>query len=152
MGQVNINVTARMKMAAEKARIIGKKIKRPSMLELAALEWKKEKEEQDDRLKIDNEEGPSPIFSSQTSISKALLIDKNQGMLNSPADGVDWKSPSSLTGEKEGKSGWINSSSIWRHARAIMAREWSRALGRRRIDPMVSALEKEVDFWKKGKK
>lgn len=135
MGQVNVNITARREMAGEKAGIIGKKIKRPSMLELAAEVWnkkKEEKEEKDDRLKIDNEEG---LF-------------KSPGFLQSPAEGVDWKPVSGKTLGKEEKKGGTNSSGIWRHARAIMLREWSMALGRRRIDPRVERLEREAFLWK----
>lgn len=94
MGQVNVNITARREMAGEKAMIIGKKIKRPPMLELAAEVWnkkKEEKEEKDDRLKIDNEEG---LF-------------KSPGFLQSPAEGVDWKPVSPETGEKEEKKGGL---------------------------------------------
>ncbi|MEK7688966.1 MAG: hypothetical protein AAB313_01765 [Deltaproteobacteria bacterium] len=62
---------------------------------------------------------------------------------------MDWKSYEVGIGVKKGKNTRLNSASLWRIARTLMARERARALGRRRIDPGVSALEREADSWKK---
>ncbi len=64
---------------------------------------------------------------------------------------MDWKSYEVETGVKKGKNTRLNSASLWRHARTLMARERARALGKR-IDTGVSVLEMEADFWKKRRK
>ncbi|HKZ47042.1 MAG TPA: hypothetical protein VJ202_06650 [Thermodesulfobacteriota bacterium] len=61
---------------------------------------------------------------------------------------MDWKSYEMETRVK-GKNTRLNSASLWRVARTLMARERVRALGRGRINPGVSALEREADFWKR---
>lgn len=62
---------------------------------------------------------------------------------------MDWKSYEVETGVKKGKNTRLNSSSLWRLARTLMARERVRTLRRGMINPVVSALEMEADFWKK---
>lgn len=62
---------------------------------------------------------------------------------------MDWKSYEVGTGVKKGNNTRLNSASLWRIARTLMARERVRALGRGRIGPGVSALEMEADLWKK---
>ncbi len=60
---------------------------------------------------------------------------------------MDWKSYEMETRVK-GKNTRLNSASLWRVARTLMARERARALGKR-IDPRVSDLGGEADFWKR---
>lgn len=42
----------------------------------------------------------------------------------------------------------VNSATVGCFARGLMAREWGRILGRRRIDPLLSDMEREAFFWK----
>ena len=62
---------------------------------------------------------------------------------------MDWKSYEMETVVNKGKNTRLNSASLWRLARTLMARERARALERGRINPGVSALEREADFWKR---
>lgn len=64
---------------------------------------------------------------------------------------MDWKSYEVGIGVKKGKNTRLNSASLWRVARTLMARERARALGKR-IDHGVSDMEREADFWRKLKK
>ncbi|MBI3752613.1 MAG: hypothetical protein HY266_01030 [Deltaproteobacteria bacterium] len=60
---------------------------------------------------------------------------------------MNWKSYEMETRVK-GKNTRLNSASLWRVARTLMARERARALGKR-IDHGVSDMEMEADFWKR---
>ncbi|WP_219855510.1 hypothetical protein [Candidatus Hakubella thermalkaliphila] len=64
---------------------------------------------------------------------------------------MEWRQYSPWQKEEKKEKRPLNASSIWVFARKLMAREWARALGRRREDARMGALEREA-AWYKAKK
>lgn len=150
MKEVKVSSLALEAMARERARVMGKQIKRISALEQAALGWKKKKEEEkrktEEERRIDKrDEMPLISFRKIAPIPSA----KDRGK----DDTVEWRqfSPRGEEEEKKEKRP-LNASSIWVFAKKLMAIEWARALGRKREDPRKFALEREAAQWKKKKK
>jgi len=70
---------------------------------------------------------------------------------NPSESALEWRQISLWQGEQKKGSGRLNTASIWVFARSLMAREWARALGRKRRDPRPDALERQAIRWREIK-
>lgn len=145
MKEVNVSTLAREAMAREKARIMGRLVKHTSALEGQAEGWKKKEEEKrraEERQRIQKQD-EIPMISLQ----KMKFQPKAKNYVTEDIAG--WKQYNPWQGEeKERKRKQLNAASIWVFARSLMAREWARALGKKREDPRLYALEREAAQWR----
>lgn len=144
----DVKTLAREAMAQEKARIMWRKIKRPSALEQEAERWKQKKglEErrlEEERRRIQREGEMSVISLQKVAVQSLTRDDKN--------DAVEWIQYSPWKKEDSKQKRSLNAASIWVFARSLMAREWARALGKKRQDPLKYALEREATLWREKK-
>ncbi|GFP18942.1 hypothetical protein HKBW3S03_00446 [Candidatus Hakubella thermalkaliphila] len=148
MKEIDVHGAARKEMSREKARIMRKKPKRTSILEQAVLEWKKRKEKErreiEERRRVQKRE-------EMLTISLQEIIPQPRALDHKTDDAMEWRQYSPWQKEEKKEKRPLNASSIWVFARKLMAREWARALGRRREDARMGALEREA-AWYKGKK
>jgi len=70
---------------------------------------------------------------------------------NPPDGAVEWRLYSPSAGEQTKGNGQLNAASIGVFARSLMAKEWARALGKKRRDPRLDAFEREAIRWRKMK-
>jgi hypothetical protein len=68
-----------------------------------------------------------------------------------PEGAVEWKHYNPSPGEQKKDNGRLNTASIGVLARSLMAREWARALGRKRRDPRLDAFERQAMRWREMK-
>lgn len=149
MKEIDVHGAARKEMSREKARIMKKKPKRTSILEQAALEWKKRKEKErreiEERRRVQKGE-------EILTISLQEIIPQPRTLDHKTDDAMEWRQYSPWQKEerkdKRKEKRPLNASSIWVFARKLMAREWARALGRRREDARMGVLEREAAWYK----
>ena len=141
--RVTANAVARLEMAKEKARIMGKKPTAVSELEQGAEKWKE-----------GNELKPAqPVYresdDSSISISSVPLkvIDKAQRK----DEEIIWKQQR-LHPEERPRQVKMNAAMINAIAMHLKAREWARAMGKTRRQPNGGYdLEKAAEQWKRQK-
>jgi len=145
-------VTAARKQAVakEKARITRKKIRQPSALEQAAVEWEKEQEA---RARKAEQERPG-ISRQMESYPFSLQQVSLQGNGHEPPENeVDWKLYSPPQEKDEGKrtattvNKIVNMAGVCALSRRLMALEKARTLGRKPVDVQAQALELEARRW-----
>jgi len=145
-----VTAARRQAVAKEKARITGKRVRQPSALEQAAVEWKKEQEAkarkaEQERLGISRQMETYPFSLQQVSL---------QGNGHEPPENeVDWKLYSSPPEKNEGKrtattvTKRVNMAGVRALSRRLMAIERARMLGRKPVDLGAYALELEARRW-----
>lgn len=145
MRKVNVSTAAREAMAKEKARIMGRLVRHTSALERQAEEWEKKEEEKrraEERQRIQKQD-EIPMISLQKMKFQPKARDCGAKDVLGWEQYNPWQEK-----EKERKRRQLNAASIWVFARSLMAREWARALGKKREDPRLYALEREAAQWR----
>ena len=141
--KVTPSAQARLEIAREKARIMGKKKPTtPSELELAAERWKEEKELKQAQLTY-REPDESPISISSVPLLK--VMDKGRR-----DEEIIWKQHR-LHPEERPRGIKMNAAMICTIAQHLRAREWARAMGKRRQPSDGYNLEKAAEQWKRQK-
>jgi len=141
--RVTANAVARLEIAREKARIMGKKPTAISELEQAAERWKEEKElKQAQPVYREQDESPIAITSVPLRvIDKAHRRDEE----------IIWKQHR-LHPEERPRQIKMNAAMINSIAQHLKAREWARAMGKTRRQPNGDHdLEKAAEQWKRQK-
>ncbi len=150
---------AKREIAKEKARISRKGIEDPRVLilEREAELYRKEKEEEETKRKLQEdterrENKISPLTFKELKPEEYKPKEKKEGgVVDWLQKGIEgWKEKKKVK-DKEGPTKSINAASIWVFARKLMAREWARALGRKRTEPREIALVEEARIWERRK-
>jgi len=141
--KVTVNAVARLEMAKEKARIMGKKPTAISELEQAAEKWKEDSELKQAQLTY-------PVLDdSPVAITSVHLrvIDKSHRR----DEEIIW-TQHRLHPEERPRQVRMNAAMICAIAQHLRAREWARALGKTRRQPNDGYnLEKAAEQWKRQK-
>lgn len=141
--RVTPDALARLEMAREKARIMGKKPTAVSKLEQAAEKWKEEKELKQAQL-VYRESDDSPV--AIASVPLLRVMDKGRR-----DEEIIWKQQR-LHPEERPRPIKMNAAMINAIAMHLRAREWARALGKTRRQPNDGCdLEKAAEQWKRQK-
>ncbi len=141
--RVTPDALARLEMAKEKARIMGKKPTTISELEQAAGKWKEEKELKQAQL-IHPALDDSPI--SIAPVPLLRVVDRTR-----KDEEIIWKQHR-LHPEERPRQIKMNAAMINSIAQHLKAREWARALGKRRGRPNDGYdLEKAAEQWQRQK-
>ncbi|MEW6687097.1 MAG: hypothetical protein AB1393_12990, partial [Candidatus Edwardsbacteria bacterium] len=145
-------------MSKEQARIFRKKSEAPSLLEQAALAWKKKKEaevRQRQKEALKKEEAFGPSF-RETFAKEVVDYDKRR--LSTSAKGesdeigwVQYKPWQKEEDENKKKQIPLNMATIVAIRKKLIAMEWARALGKRTQDTRLHDLEREAAVWKQRK-
>jgi len=150
------HATAKMMVAQEKARISGKKKPkdpRVAALEEAARAWQRQKEEEriqeELRLEAERRRGTQGVAFAEIRPEDYI---KGKDTDHREMEAIGWSQHSIAELVQKGTpasktKGNLNAASIWVFARKLMAREWTRALGKKLPDPRVFALEREARIW-----
>ena len=143
-----VTAARRQTAAQEKARITGKKTRRPSAVEQSAVEWQKEQEIRARKVEEANlrtfRQAKEHPFSPQPI---SFQVDETQ----LPEDDVVWKiydqrpQKKKDTGNRD--TGKPNTAMLFAISRYLMAIEKAGALGRKPVDPRTWALELEARRW-----
>ena len=141
--RVTANAVARLEMAKEKARMMGKKPTAVSELEQAAEKWKEEEELKQAQL-IHPALDDSPISISSVPLR---VMDKS----HRKDDEIIW-TQHRLHPEEGPRQIKMNAAMINSIAQHLKAREWARAMGKTRRQPNGGYdLEKAAEQWKRQK-
>jgi len=142
--KVTPSAQARLEMAREKARIMGKKLVTTlSELEQAAEKWKEEKELKQAR-QVYREADESPV--SIASVPLLKVMDKGRR-----EEEMIWRQHR-LHPEERHRQIKMNAAMICTIAQHLRAREWARAMGKTRRQPGNGYdLEKAAEQWKRQK-
>jgi len=146
-----VTAARRQTAAQEKARISGKKTRRPSALEQSATEWHNEQETR--ARKAQEAKLGTPRVGEERSFSlQPMSFQADETQL--PEDDVGWKPYNQRQREKERKgdagkrdSARPNTVTLFVLSRRMMAVEKGSALGRKQVDPRTWALELEARRW-----
>jgi len=141
--RLTANAVARLEMAKEKARMMGKKPTAVSELEQAAEKWKEEEELKQAQLSYPARDD-SPISISSVPLR---VIDKS----HRKDDEIIW-TQHRLHPEEGPRQIKMNAAMINAIAQHLKAREWARAMGKTRRQPNGGYdLEKAAEQWKRQK-
>jgi len=152
------NISIRKLVALERAKALGLGLKQPQMsdLERQAREWKRQEDEESSKL-----QAPSSKLQAPRSTVEGEKQGAGSGMQNTESsdsehaeinEGFDWKPYQSKQDDGEKKPESLNTASIARIARKIMAREWASALGGgRSYDSEQVGIEREAVQYKQKK-
>ena len=141
--KVTPSAQARLEIAREKARMMGKKPTAISELEQAAEKWKQEKELRQAQLSY-RESDDSPI--SISSVPLLRVMDRGRR-----DEQLIWKQHR-LHPEERPRQIKMNAAMINSIAQHLRAREWARAMGKtRRQQDNGKGLEKLAEQWKRQK-
>ena len=136
-------------MSREKARITGKKVRKPSALEQAAMEWEKEQEAKAKKA----EQEKLKIFRQLETCSLSFQQVKLSANGTEAGDKMDWKPYGPQREKDEGKrtativTRRVNMAGVCALSRRLMAIERARALGRKPVDLKAWALEQAGKRW-----
>jgi len=140
--RVTPSAQARLEIAREKARIMGKKPTAISELEQAAERWKQEKELKQAQL-IYPARGDSPVAITSVPLRVIDRARKDEEII--------WKQHR-LHPEERPRQIKMNAAMINSIAQHLRAREWARAMGKtRRQRDNGKGLEKLAEQWKRQK-
>ena len=140
--RVTANAVARLEMAKEKARMMGKKPTVVSELEQAAEKWKEEEELKQVQL-IHPALDDSPVAITSVPLR---VIDRARR-----DEEVIW-TQHRLHPEEKPRQIKMNAAMMCSIARHLMAREWARAMGKTKRQPNGGYdLEKAAEQWKRQK-
>ena len=119
------NISIRKLATLERAKALGLPARVPmvSAFEHEAREWKRREE-------IERSEVQSPMSEVQSPVLQIGIAEPKGSGDRETSEGFDWKPYQSEQGEGKKKVKNLNTASIARLARKIMAREWAMALGR----------------------
>ncbi|MDA3832877.1 MAG: hypothetical protein PF495_05725 [Spirochaetales bacterium] len=152
------NISIRKLAALERAKVLGLRLKQPQMsdLERQAREWRRQEDEEKGEVqspksnvqclksKVDGEKPGAGSGRQNTESSDFEHAEINVGF--------DWKPYQSKQDDGEKKPESLNTASIARIARKIMAREWASALGgSRSYDSEQVGIEREAVQYKQKK-
>ena len=141
--KVTPSAQARLEIAREKARMMGKKPTAISELEQAAEKWKQEKELRQAQLSY-RESDDSPI--SISSVPLLRVMDRGRR-----DEQLIWKQHR-LHPEERPRQIKMNAAMINSIAQRLRATEWARAMGKtRRQQDNGKGLEKLAEQWKRQK-
>jgi len=142
--KVTPSAQARLEIAKEKARIMGKKPTAMSELEQAAERWK-QGEERKQAQPVYRERDDSPIAIASVPLLRAM--DRAHGK----DEEIIWKQHR-LHPEERPRQIKMNAAMINSIAQHLRAREWARAMGKMRRQPNDGYnLEKAAEQWKRQK-
>jgi len=148
MKGANIRAQAKKEIALEKDRILRKKGETPSLLEKAALAWKKTKEaDEREKQKENFQREAEGSFNYQELLSQQIVQYDKQKLFKE-TDWSQYKPWQKKEGEKEKVS--LNTATVRAMAKKLIAREWRRALGKPQSSEFDS-LERTASSWKKRK-
>jgi len=152
---VSPRAQALKEISKEKARIFGKKVEAPSVLEHAALVWKKKIEaegRQSQKETLRREEALGLSF--HKSVAKEVVdYDKRKLANLSRAESKDeagWIQFNLWTKEQQGKKAKpipLNMATVVAIRKKLVAMEWARALGKKKQDTRFYNLERAADDW-----
>lgn len=129
--RASVDAEARRARALERDRMMRRERRPPSLIEQEAEAWKKREE--------------APTVSLET-----VIAEKQARQREAKESDPGWGQYHPWGGEEENrKPQRLNAASIWVFARRIMAREWALALGKKRVDPRLYALEWAAEEWKR---
>lgn len=154
---VNARAEAIKEMSREKARIFRRRIEGLSLLEEAALAWKKKKEmEEGLRQKEGFKKELLKKLSFRQTLAKEIVDYDKQRLPTPPAGGPDeigWVQYKPLQKEEDKKKKQIplNTATVVALRKKIIAKEWARALGKRTQDTRFRDLEQEAVIWQQKK-
>jgi len=125
------SISVRKLAALERAKALGLEIKRPKIsdFERQAHEWQ-QREEMEKRAKSEKAETEALAGEGMSFDTAAFKLSQDAGEAAETNEGFDWQPYQSEQGEGKKKVKDLNTASIARLARKIMAREWAMALGR----------------------
>ena len=140
--KVTPSAQARLEIAKGKARIMGKKPAAVSELEQAAEKWKEDKELKQAQLTyLVQDDSPISISSVPLKVTDRARRDEE----------IIWKQHR-LHPEERPRQIKMNAAMICTIAQHLRAREWARAMGKRRRQPNDGYnLEKAAEQWKRQK-
>jgi len=139
--RVTPSAQARLEMAREKARMMGKKPTAVSELEQAAEKWKEEELKQAQLIHPARDDSPVAI----TSVPLRVIDRAHKD------NGIIW-TQHRLHPEERPRQIKMNAAMINSIAQHLKAREWARAMGKTRRQPNGGYdLEKAAEQWKRQK-
>jgi len=149
MGDKKI-ISVRKLATLERARALGLAIKRgTSPLEQAALEWKRGEMEESRQ----SEESEARDPARETTFFEPVVFNPSQGLSESVDTdrGFDWQPYRLEQAEDRKKVKDVNTASVSRIARKIMAREWAKALGRgASVESDQATIERKMEQYRKN--
>jgi len=145
--QASRTVTAarRQAVAKEKARIAGKRARKPSPLEQAAVEWEKEREAEvskgkEEKLGISRQVETCPLSLQQMQLSANVTEAEEQAGWKPYSLRQEMRTAKTTTGRGE-------IAKVCTLSRRLIAKERARALGRKPVDHGAWTLELEARRW-----
>ncbi|MEW6674750.1 MAG: hypothetical protein AB1348_01810, partial [Nitrospirota bacterium] len=156
--EISVRAEAIKEISKEKDRIFRRKIESPSLLEKAALAWKKKKEAEErqrQREELKKEESLRPSFrellaKEVVDYDKQRLSDLSRAESRDEIAWVQYK-PWQKEEDKKKKRIPLNMATIVALRKKLIAIEWARALGKRTQDTRLHDLEREAAIWKQRK-
>jgi len=151
----NVNVRAETirEISKEKARIFRKEIQSPSLLEQAALEWRKKKElKERQREKKILKKNESLGHSFREAFAKEVVNYDKRKLFSSQvieSDKGDWVqyNPWKKEEDKKRKEIPLNMATVVAIRKKLVAKEWARALGKKTQDSGFCDLERQAAVW-----
>jgi len=146
-------ISVRKMAALERAKALGLEINRYeiSAFERQACEWQ-QREEMEKRAKPEEAETEALAREGMSFDMAAFKLSQDTGEVAETNEGFDWQPCQSEQGEGKNKVKDLNTASIARLARKIMAREWAMALGRGMgVENGQATIERGVEEYRKKK-
>ena len=146
-------ISVRKLAALERAKALGLEINRYeiSAFERQACEWQ-QREEMEKRAKPEEAETEALAREGMSFDMAAFKLSQDTGEVAETNEGFDWQPCQSEQGEGKNKVKDLNTASIARLARKIMAREWAMALGRGMgVENGQATIERGVEEYRKKK-
>jgi len=146
-------ISVRKLAALERAKALGLEINRYeiSAFERQACEWQ-QREEMEKRAKPEEAETEALAREGMSFDMAAFKLPQDTGEVAETNEGFDWQPCQSEQGEGKNKVKDLNTASIARLARKIMAREWAMALGRGMgLENGQATIERGVEEYRKKK-
>jgi len=152
---VNAGAEALKEISREKARMFGRKVEAPSALEHAALAWEKRKqaEERQSQKETLRREEVSGLSFHKAIAKEVVDYDKARLAELSRAESKDergWIQFNPLRKEQEGKKEKqipLNMATVVAIRKKLIAKEWARALGKKKQDSRLYDLERQATDW-----
>ncbi|MFZ6016269.1 MAG: hypothetical protein ACOYU0_01385 [Nitrospirota bacterium] len=156
--EISVRAEAIKEISKEKDRIFRRKIESPSLLEKAALAWKKKKEAEERQRQREELKKEESLRSSFRELLAKEVVDYDKQRLSDLSraesrDEIAWVQykPWQKEEDKKKKRIPLNMATIVALRKKLIATEWARALGKRTQDSRLHDLEREAVVWKQRK-